>query len=633
MEKVFTEENLAISVERLLEKNDSCGIDGIFVRDFREYWEINKERIVQELLQGKYEPDEVLVEEILNRKGKKRRISKFTCTDRVILDAIKREVTPIWEGQFSAFSYAYQENKGIQDAVKQALVFIQEGNEWVAEIDIENFFDEINQQILCEKLQMKIQDERIIKLIVKYFQVLVCDDFTKEKKKKGLIQGSPISPLFSNVYMMEFDNYLESKFRFCRFSDNINIYCKTEEEAKSAIEDVRRYLMVRLCLPINEEKTGVYSIFMRSFLGYEFYRDETTEKVLAKKYERGEEKHYNHWNVSAIQKIDRHYHIVNDGILTRKDYTVLFENEERKYYLPVETCGSINIYSKVTFSSSFFEYVKSKKLQVNLFDKYGELVGCFTTSEHYDRAKTILRQAAIYNCETKRLELAKQIEIASLHNQRENLRYYYKRKKYPQLQDTIEEITDIIISMKDCADMESLLLLEARAKQQYLQAFDYMIDDSTLPFEKRTRRPPLNEVNALISFGNVFLYQRIATEINKTALDVRIGIVHATNNRSESLNLDIAEIFKPIIVDRAIFTVLHNMEIVKEEHFERGEDGGIYLNKSGKRIFIHAIEQKLYQKVTIGGVRKTYDTLIRDEIKKILRTIKYDEKYKPFKYT
>jgi len=213
------------------------------------------------------------------------------------------------------------------------------------------------------------------------------------------------------------------------------------------------------------------------------------------------------------------------------------------------------------------------------------------------------------------------------------LRYYYKRTKQVELQITINEVTAIMTELKACSGLEELMMLEARAKQKYLQAFDYMVADEAYPFEKRTRRPPRNELNALISFGNVFLYQRIATEIQKTALDIRIGFAHATNNRSESLNLDIAEIFKPIIVDRAIFTIIHNMEINKSEHFEKTEDGGVYLNKIGKKIFIHELEQKLYQKISVKGVRKTYDTIIRDEIKKILRYVKCGEKYKPFKYT
>lgn len=140
-------------------------------------------------------------------------------------------------------------------------------------------------------------------------------------------------------------------------------------------------------------------------------------------------------------------------------------------------------------------------------------------------------------------------------------------------------------------------------------------------------------MNALISFGNTFLYRRIAGEIYKSSLDIRIGFVHAANSRSESLNLDIAEIFKPIIVDKVIFAVINKGQILKNRHFEQTEEGGVFLNKEGKRIFIHELEDKLYQKVTIDGKAMTYDTIIRNEVYKIYHTVMEDEKYKPFKYT
>jgi CRISPR-associated endonuclease Cas1 subtype I-B len=312
---------------------------------------------------------------------------------------------------------------------------------------------------------------------------------------------------------------------------------------------------------------------------------------------------------------------------------VLFENDEKKNYLPVETCGSINVYSNVAFSSTFFEYARDKHLQVNLFDKYGEYVGCFTTANHYDSVKTMLKQAMLYNDEEKRLAMAKNMEVASLHNQRENLRYYYKHRRTDKLKAAIDAMTQCISEMKTCGSVGELMLVEARGKQKYFSAFDDMLNDDEFIFEKRTRRPPKNAVNAMISFGNVFLYQRVATEINKTALDIRIGFVHAANNRSQSLNLDIAEIFKPIVVDRAIFTSIHNREITLDRHFQKEENGGVYLNKDGKRIFIHELEHKLYQKISVGGTAVTYDALIRNEIRKIVHYVQMDEKYKAYKYT
>lgn len=116
-------------------------------------------------------------------------------------------------------------------------------------------------------------------------------------------------------------------------------------------------------------------------------------------------------------------------------------------------------------------------------------------------------------------------------------------------------------------------------------------------------------------------------------MDIRIGFVHASNRRSETLNLDIAEIFKPIIVDRAIFTIIHNRIVKSKEHFEVGENGEVYLNKKGKKMFIQELEKKLYQKVKIGDATRTYDWIIRNEIQKVVRAIKDNEKYKPYKYT
>ena len=632
MENIFTKEKMRLAVEDLLKRNDGCGVDGIYVSQYRDYFDINCEQIRNGLLTGQYKPEAVQLVEILKKNGKKRLISQYTCTDRVILSVLKEYLTGMWAGEFSKYSYAYQSEKGVQEAVCQCAEYIMAGHEWVVELDIKDFFDSINIERMLAMVGKKIQNQQLLKLIHAYLYIMLQDDVRRYRKTSGLVQGSPLSPLLSNIYMQEFDGYME-KYCFCRFSDNINIYCDTIEDAQQIMEEIQVYLKDKLGLECNREKCGVYPAISRRFLGYEFYRNKNDIKIYARKFKSQNETYYRRWCNSAIQKIDRNYHLINDGILTRKDYTILFENEEGKHYLPVETCKSINIYSQVTFSGSFFEYAKQKKLIVNIFGRYGEYVGSFYTASHRDAATTMLKQAKIYNDMARRIELARKIEIASLHNQRENLRYYFKRKKDIGLKDAIDYITACMTEIKLCEDVEALMLVEARAKQKYLQCFDFMLDNADFVFDKRTRRPPMNEVNALISFGNVFLYQRIATEIRKTSLDIRIGFVHATNSRSETLNLDIAEIFKPIIVDRAIFTVIHNMELSKIAHFEKCENDGVFLNKVGKKIFIEELEKKLYQKVKINGISKTYDAIIRNEIQKIVRYVKNDEKYKPYKYT
>lgn len=630
---VFNRENLEEAVNRLLSKPNNCGIDGILVSEFADYWKLNEDKVLSLLSEGKYKPSEVLLEEVIFKNGKKRLISKYTCTDRVIQDVLKNKIMTLYEDKFSKYSFAYIPDRGVQEAVRYAAGLIESGKKFVAEIDVKDFFENINLQRLESFLQKEILEVAEKRLIHDYLYDWIIIDGRKERKLIGLVQGSPMSPVLSNVYMVDFDIYMESKYSFCRFADNINVYCNTEEEARSAFFDVNHYLETKLGLKINQKKSGVYPAITRTFLGYEFKRDKAAKSVIVIKVEKKKCEYYEIWHPSAIQKVEQDYHIISDGILNRKDFSILFESEEHKIFIPVEACSSINIYSNVIFGKSFLEYANRHKLTVNMFDKYGNFMGSFHSQEHYKRTSVLLKQVTLYNNMLQRLELAIKIETASLHNQRENLRYFYKHSKKETLKKAIELMSDYMSQMKNVKDINQLMMIEARAKQQYFQSFDDMIDNEEFLFEKRTRRPPQNEVNALISFGNAFLYRRIANEIYKTALDIRIGIVHASNSRSESLNLDIAEIFKPVIVDRTVFSVIHNLQIRSNMHFETTNEGGIYLNNMGRRIFIKGLEQKLNLKLSVNGQRITYDRIIKNEIYKILCCIEKNEKYKPFKYT
>lgn len=177
------------------------------------------------------------------------------------------------------------------------------------------------------------------------------------------------------------------------------------------------------------------------------------------------------------------------------------------------------------------------------------------------------------------------------------------------------------------------MITEAQCRQNYYTYMGKIIGDGPFHFMQRTKRPPKDAVNAMISFGNVFLYERIATEIYKTSLDIKVGFLHSTNRRKATLNLDIAEIFKPLIVDRVIFTVIHKRILDVSIHFESQENNGVYLNKEGKRLFINELMRKMYTKITVNNKLMTYEALIRNEIWKIYRMIERGEPYKPYKYT
>ena len=634
MKNIYSYENMQKSVDRLIKNKYGCGIDEIHVEQYAAFWDKNKTRICKELRTGRYVPQPVLQYEKWKQSGKKREISKYTCTDRVILDAIKRAMTPILEKQFSEYSFGYREKKGTQTAVKQAAEYIESGKKYVLELDIKEFFDNINLQRLEYFLQCYITNKKLLNIVHKYlYPTVVDDDHERTKKTIGVVQGSPISPLLSNLYMVQFDRYLEEQYLFCRYADNINVYFETEEQAVTAQEQIKEYLRTKLGLTINGEKSGIYEALTRKYLGYEFYCVKGDPYVYTRRVIKGEKEIHRSWNKTSIQEVDGEYHLIHDGILRKKDFSLLFEKPDGKRFIPVETCKAINVYSNVMLDGAILQYLNEKKVMLSIFDQHNRYVGSFYSPRHGKVGRMLLKQVALYMDVERRLELAKKIEIASLHNLRENLRYYNKKDPCTELKDAIEYITNAIDVMKRVETIENLLITEANAKYRYLHQLDRIIQTDEFQFEKRTRRPPENAINALISFGNVLLYNHIATEIHKTSLDIRIGIVHATNERPDTLNLDIAEIFKPIIVEKTIFRMIHNRQIRADKHFEVREEGGIYLNKEGKRIYITELRNSLSRKITVDGEQISYYAVIRRELQKYCNYVDREIPYSPYKYS
>lgn len=293
------------------------------------------------------------------------------------------------------------------------------------------------------------------------------------------------------------------------------------------------------------------------------------------------------------------------------------EAKEKKY-IPVETTDALYVYSNVIITGKFYEFLNNTGINLCFIDKYGEKVGSFTPQNNKRSIKTELKQLRVYDSEDDRLDLARKIEMASISNIRANLRYYSRRKTNltRQIKDYVDMMSVYIKQMNESKSISELMLIEARARQNYYQSFNVIMDNPDFVFEKRTRRPPQDPINAMISFGNTLLYQRIANEINRTSLDIRIGIVHAAGSRPESLNLDLADLFKPILVDRTIFTLVNRNELDRSDFIEV-EDDGIYLSKSGKKTFIKEFENKIFQKVNIDGESRTYDYIIKREIQNL----------------
>lgn len=632
LDDIFDTENLKLAMENILSKRDSCGIDGVYISEFEEYWEINHYNIIEMVKKGSYVPQVIQEFDVMKPDGRRRTLAKYATLDKFLLRAVVQVMNDRMDSKLSDSCYAYRVRKGVGVAIRKAADYLEEGYIWVAEMDIEHYFDQINISRMEAILKDFLHDDSVRSFVVMYLRCTLERDYERYTKLKGLVQGNPLSPILSNFYLLSFDNELEHRgFRFLRFADNINIYTKTREEAVKVLA-LCKELLQNLDLNLNRRKTGVYEGIKRRYLGYEFVVDKKSNKVIAKRYKRTGNVQYNNWHSTSLQRIGKNYHIINNGILTKKDFSILFENEGGKKILPVETAESINVYSNIVFNSDFFHYANQKRLRINFFDKYGRGIGSFVTTNGESNARTMLKQVEIYLDGQRRLDNAKKIIMAGMHNLRSNLRYYKKTKGEIGFQNSINQLTQIIVEMNQSAAIGELMLIEARGRQVYYQTLNNIVTNQDFLFTIRTKRPPKDALNAMISFGNVYLYNRIATEIRKTSLDIRIGFLHSTNRRYESLNLDIAEIFKPLIVDRVIFTLINKNMIHVLNSFEN-TNGGVYLNKIGKEILLSELERKIYSKLTIGASTMTYDTLIRIEIQKLLKMVLHGVEYKPYKYT
>lgn len=611
-----------------MKRNYSSGIDGVMLSQLKEYLILNWQDIEIQLVLGTYEPNIVQVYELLSKKGKVREIYKFTIIDNFIQKAVSLILQDKLDCLLSDNNYSFRKGKETIDVIRKGLELIEKGYEYIVEIDIKKYFENIDHVLLSKMLFDIIDDKVLISLIMKYQNCLIQKDGKIKRKNKGLITGSSISPVISNLYLMDLDRqYLE--YNYIRYCDNIYIFINNKNDGLTLINDISKCLKDKYKLEINQNKTSITHYLSKRMLGYYFVKEDNIVK--AKKNKQENRTKYNRWYKSAIKKENNEYHIINDGILTKKDYSILFENENKKIEIPAEVTEHINIYSQTIFSSNFFKTLNRHNIRVSLFDQYDHYIGSFMPINYHKSASILIKQVENYINKAKRLEIAKKIIDSGTTNIISNLKYYNKHNDDIQLDKIIDDLKICKQEMKAVKTLEILLLQEARMRELYYSSYNIILNNPEFKFTKRTRRPPKDALNAMISFGNTIIYQKIANEIYKTKLDIRISYLHSAMRRYENLNLDISEIIKPILVDKVIFSLINKRIIDAKVHFEK-RNNGVFLNKEGKYLFIDQLNKKLSSTITINNKKVSYQEILQQEVLKLLRHFKYDEEYEPFKY-
>lgn len=321
-------------------------------------------------------------------------------------------------------------------------------------------------------------------------------------------------------------------------------------------------------------------------------------------------------------------YIFSDGELKRKQNTLYFQSKKGKKYVPVENTAEIMAFGEVSINKKLLELLSQQEIMLHYFNHYGYYMGTFYPREHYNSGYMILKQAEFYLDKDKRIDIARRFVQGAVLNMKKVLNYYANRGK--SISEQIDRINSISPAINEYSYTDELMAIEGNIREQYYNAFDNILENKEFVFEGRTRRPPKNRLNSLISFGNSLMYTRVLREIYKTHLDPRIGFLHTTNQRRFTLNLDVAEPFKPIIIDRIIFNLV-NKNMIKKKHFEQ-KLGGIVLNEKGRELFVREFDERMKNTVRHKRLKRnvSYEGMIRLDLYKIEKHLMGEEEYTPF---
>lgn len=273
MEVILDDENLNEAVKQVKRNKGVPGVDKMTVYEIEEYFEKNKESIRQSILEKRYRPQPVKRVYIPKSNGKKRPLGIPTVVDRVIQQATAQVLSGIYDDKFSDNSFGFRPNRNAHDAMMRTLDYLNEGYEWVIDLDIEAYFDTVNHDKLISILRETVNDSATLHLIRKFLQAGIMEKGLVKSSTKGMVQGGPLSPILSNIYLDKFDKELEERgLRFVRYADDSNIFVKSEMSANRVMKSVTSWLERKLFLKVSASKTKVVRPTNSNFLGFTYIK-------------------------------------------------------------------------------------------------------------------------------------------------------------------------------------------------------------------------------------------------------------------------------------------------------------------------------------------------------------------------
>lgn len=622
LEKVIDKENLLLSYEHIKNNSDCAGVDGITFEMFDGILDENIEKLAEEVRSGNYKSAD-LQGIIIPKSGSKiRALAIPTIKDRVLQRAVTQVIGDSIDHLLEENSFAYRKGLSRAGAARAINEAHKNGFNFVLESDIQSFFDNVNWELLLKKIEILYGGDPVSGLLKQWIEAPVYFEGRRIKRTKGLPQGAVISPLLANLYLDEFDEALQDDFKLIRYADDFVVLCKSKEQAEEALAAAKKALE-NLNLEIKPSKTNIVTFDDGfQYLGYLFVKSLIVEKKKEKETSLNLDqleltkdiapegswftlvdfekmKHLKQLPHPEIKPLNANevvelllekypLYISNNAFVhvDAKNIELTFEEEMRQKRLqfPLQTLSSVVINGAGRITMPAVLMLNENKIPVYFCRPNGELRLTIPVNEtNYD---LWLNQLEISKDETFVLAFAREVVEAKINNHK----VIARRSNGDD--NRMNEFNNLMEKAVNAVSLASLRGIEGSSAALYFETLNTSLPEEW-KFDSRTKHPPEDPVNVLLSFGYTILYHHISTALQAEGLNPQISFYHQSNNRYFPLASDLQEEFRHIIDALVLYIIRRNMVSLKDFTFEEDARYPCLMSYEFKKRYTQMVEERL----------------------------------------
>jgi CRISPR-associated protein Cas1 len=686
--RFLTHQNFQLAWDKVAANQGCAGVDGETIEHFAQ----NKDRYIAELIAAlsakRYRPMPLRQMFIPKKQGGWRELHVPTVRDRLVQQALLNILHPIFEPQFEPCSFAYRPGRSHLAAVRRVIQWRDRGYHWLLDGDIVKYFDNVNRDRLLAEVAERLPDPYILELIRSWLWVGVLTQEGIVFLDKGIAQGSVVSPILANIYLDDLDEHLSTTdLKLVRFADDFLILARTRKRIEQAQKQVAT-LLEAMGLDLHPEKTRITNFKQGfRFLGHVFTEDLVVKMNPVKPQEspridsppfRLVHAESTRANPTTMQqalvealKAQRQpippplfvvlgYAVREEGAvqiessesvwmitmstiyLTQQGTTLRKEQgrfivqhaQENELEIPIREVERILVFGNIQLTTSVISTCLESGIPIVFLTQLGEYKGHLWSAES-DNLE--IETAQFLQCRNTEFQLAiaRAIVRGKLWNSKQLLLRLNRKRRIPDVGDAIARIADAIATVSDVEKVTTLNQLmgyEGSAAARYFPALGQLITHPGFTLTERTRQPPKDPVNSLLSFGYTLLYNNVLSLLLAEGMNPYLGNLHYSDVPKKSLAFDLMEEFRASVVDALVMRLI-NQKVLRPTDFSWAtETGGIYLTDVARRVFLKNFEERISAKISHPDVKElvSYRRAIQLQVLRYRRLLLSNVSYEPF---